>query len=75
MLPTIDVPTLIISGDEDTTTLPVASDRMQRDIKASTRVRVSPAAHLGPVERYKTYAEAIAAFTIMTSGGRAAPSR
>lgn len=75
VLPTIDVPTLIISGDEDVTTLPAASDRMQRDIKASTRVRVSPAAHLGPVERYKTYADAIAAFTIMTSGGRAAPSR
>ncbi len=75
VLPTIDVPTLIISGDEDVTTLPVASDRMQRDIKASTRLTVSPAAHLGPVERYRVYADAIAAFAATTSGGKAAPPR
>ena len=45
---------------------------MQRDIKASTRLAVSPAAHLGPVERYQVYADAIAAFAAGTTGGKPA---
>jgi pimeloyl-ACP methyl ester carboxylesterase len=62
VLPQINVPTLIISGEQDVTTLPSASDRMQRDIPSATRVSISPAAHLGPVEQYRQYAAAIAQF-------------
>lgn len=72
VLPKIDVPTLIISGDEDTTTLPAASDRMQRDIRASRRLSVGGAAHLGPVERYKVYGDAIGAFADEAASGTAA---
>jgi len=72
VLPKIDVPTLIISGSEDTTTLPSASDRMERDIRSSVRVSVGRAAHLGPVEQYRAYADAIAAFAAAPSNGAAA---
>jgi pimeloyl-ACP methyl ester carboxylesterase len=63
VLAKVQVPTLIISGNQDTTTLPVASDRMQREIRSSMRESVNGAAHLGPVEQEKRYAQAIAAFT------------
>lgn len=62
VLPTIKVPTLIISGAQDVTTLPVASDRMNHDIPSSVRLTVSPAAHLGPVEQFARYADAISSF-------------
>jgi len=62
VLPTIRVPTLIISGNQDVTTLPVASDRMQRDIPGALRVAVDPAAHMGPVEQAGRYAQAISGF-------------
>ena len=65
----IRVPTLIISGDEDVTTLPSASDRMEHDIPSSARVAVSRAAHLGPVEQYQRYADAIASFATKPARG------
>ncbi|MES2977991.1 MAG: alpha/beta hydrolase [Pseudomonadota bacterium] len=58
----IKVPTLIISGEQDVTTLPAASDRMEKDIPSAQRVRVDPAAHMGPVEQDRRYAEAVVAF-------------
>jgi pimeloyl-ACP methyl ester carboxylesterase len=68
VLPKIEVPTLIISGDEDTTTLPSASDRMARDIRSAARISVKEAAHLGPVEQHRVYADAIEAFAARLSG-------
>jgi pimeloyl-ACP methyl ester carboxylesterase len=62
VLPTIKVPTLIISGNQDVTTLPAASDRMHKDIPGATRVTVDPAAHMGPVEQARRYAQAISGF-------------
>jgi pimeloyl-ACP methyl ester carboxylesterase len=59
----VAVPALIISGEQDTTTLPAASDRMERGIPSARRVRVSPAAHMGPVEQHQRYAQAIASFS------------
>jgi pimeloyl-ACP methyl ester carboxylesterase len=73
VLPRINVPTLIISGSEDVTTLPSASDRMQRDIPSATRVSISRAAHLGPVEQYRQYAAAIAQFAGKAYGDSATP--
>jgi pimeloyl-ACP methyl ester carboxylesterase len=73
VLPKIGVPTLIISGNEDVTTLPVASDRMEQDIRASSRVSVDRAAHLGPVEQYRKYAAAIAQFAGRASGASVGP--
>jgi pimeloyl-ACP methyl ester carboxylesterase len=62
VLPKIAVPTLIISGDQDVTTLPLASDKMEKDIPTNKRFRVQGAAHLGPVEQHDVYAKAIAEF-------------
>jgi pimeloyl-ACP methyl ester carboxylesterase len=62
VLPTIKVPVLILSGSEDVTTLPSASDRMAREIPKARHVSVTPAAHMGPVEQHQRYARAIAAF-------------
>jgi hypothetical protein len=73
VLPKINVPTLIISGNEDVTTLPSASDRMEQDIRSSTRVSIARAAHLGPVEQYEQYAAAIAQFTGVAYGGTGMP--
>jgi pimeloyl-ACP methyl ester carboxylesterase len=58
----VRVPTLIISGAQDLTTLPEASDTMEKGIPSARQVRVSPAAHLGPVEQDRRYAQALAAF-------------
>jgi pimeloyl-ACP methyl ester carboxylesterase len=73
VLPKIAVPTLIISGNEDVTTLPVASDRMERDIRSSTRVSIGRAAHLGPVEQYQAYAAAISQFAGKAYGASGVP--
>ena len=75
VLPRINVPTLIISGNEDTTTLPAASDRMEHEIPAAERVSVERAAHLGPVEQYAKYAQAIDSFARKASGKGAKADR
>ncbi|MBC8164539.1 MAG: alpha/beta hydrolase, partial [Bryobacteraceae bacterium] len=51
----VKVPVLIISGDQDTTTLPSASEHMARTMQSATRIGVSPAAHLGPIEQHERY--------------------
>jgi pimeloyl-ACP methyl ester carboxylesterase len=70
VLPRVSVPTLIISGNQDVTTLPSASDRMAREMPATVRLSVDRAAHLGPVEQYRVYAEAIGTFAAQTFDGR-----
>jgi pimeloyl-ACP methyl ester carboxylesterase len=61
-LPRLHVPTLILTGVQDVTTLPAASERMQRDIPGSKLVAIERAAHLGPVERHDAYASVISDF-------------
>jgi pimeloyl-ACP methyl ester carboxylesterase len=61
-LPKVDVPVLIISGEQDTTTLPEASTYMQNRIPEAHRLNVNPAAHLGPIEQHERYNEAIRSF-------------
>jgi pimeloyl-ACP methyl ester carboxylesterase len=73
VLPRINVPTLIISGDQDVTTLPAASDRMAKDIRSATRVSIGQAAHLGPVEQHRQYADAIARFAQAATVGAGLP--
>jgi pimeloyl-ACP methyl ester carboxylesterase len=67
VLKTISVPTLIVSGNEDVTTLPLASDRMERDIAMANRISVPGAAHLGPVEQHELYADAIRTFVMQSN--------
>lgn len=62
VLPTVKVPTLIISGGRDVTTLPIASDRMRHDIPGALRASVSLAAHMGPVEQSERDAQLMSTF-------------
>lgn len=62
VLPRIDVPVLIVSGEQDTTTIPAASEHMQRSIPRAERVTVTPAAHLGPIEQSARYENAMLEF-------------
>ncbi|HYO79770.1 MAG TPA: alpha/beta hydrolase, partial [Bryobacteraceae bacterium] len=68
VLDRIPVPVLIVSGDQDTTTLPVASDHMSEKIPRDMRVSVSPAAHLGPIEQHERYNTAIETFATRLRG-------
>ncbi|MBC7927619.1 MAG: alpha/beta hydrolase [Bryobacteraceae bacterium] len=75
VLSRIQVPVLIISGDQDTTTLPSASDRMAQEIPRNVRQSVNPAAHLGPIEQHERYNTAIGAFAASRFSGEGAASR
>ena len=69
VLPQIAVPTLIVTGNQDTTTLPVASLVMKREMKQATLIAIDRAAHLGPIEQHEHYVAAVRAFA-----DRAAPT-
>ncbi|HZY18120.1 MAG TPA: alpha/beta hydrolase [Ramlibacter sp.] len=73
VLQRVNVATLIISGEQDVTTLPSASDRMAQEIPSARQVRVSPAAHMGPVEQDRRYAQAMASFVGAMAVARATP--
>ncbi|HYZ86311.1 MAG TPA: alpha/beta hydrolase [Bryobacteraceae bacterium] len=64
VLDRITVPVLIVSGDQDTTTLPFASDHMSAKIPQNSRLSVSPAAHLGPIEQHERYNSAVETFAL-----------
>jgi pimeloyl-ACP methyl ester carboxylesterase len=61
-LPTIGVPTLIITSDHDKLTLPRASEEMRRLIPSAELVMVEQAGHPGFLERSATYDDAVAGF-------------
>jgi pimeloyl-ACP methyl ester carboxylesterase len=71
VLPQIHVPTLIIAGAQDVTTLPAASERMARDIPAARQLTIDNAAHMGPVEQHARYAQAIVSSTRPTQSATA----
>jgi pimeloyl-ACP methyl ester carboxylesterase len=62
VLPHVNTPVLIIVGDQDTTTLPSASEQMQKAIPKARLQRVSPSAHYGLLEQNDTYDAALAQF-------------
>jgi pimeloyl-ACP methyl ester carboxylesterase len=61
-LKTVSVPTLVIAGDRDPVCKPEASDRMRQDIVGSQRVVLTPAKHMGLIERQERFAEAVGQF-------------
>ena len=67
----VGVPTLIVSGAQDITTLPAASEHMASAIRNARHVSVSPAAHFGPIEQNGRYSQAIAGFAAGLGGGTA----
>jgi pimeloyl-ACP methyl ester carboxylesterase len=61
-LPTIRKPTLVIVGDQDTTTLPEAGQFMSRAIPNAQLETLSPAKHLGLIEHHGRFDELVANF-------------
>jgi pimeloyl-ACP methyl ester carboxylesterase len=53
---------LIIVGEQDTTTLPSASEEMRKAIPKARLQRVSRSAHYGLLEQNNTYDAALAQF-------------
>jgi pimeloyl-ACP methyl ester carboxylesterase len=73
VLANVSVPTLVISGNQDVTTLPWASDYMARAIPLAQRASVDRAAHLGPVEQSARYADLIGTFASRINLSPSAP--
>ena len=62
VLPHVNTPVLLMVGQQDTTTLPSASEYMKQSIPNARLQRVSPSAHYGLLEQNNTYDAALAQF-------------
>ena len=62
VLPTIDVPVLVLTGSKDIVTLPGASDLIGRSIPNARVVRIDGCGHMGFMERAEAYDQEIARF-------------
>jgi 3-oxoadipate enol-lactonase len=62
LLASIDVPTLIIVGEEDGLTPPPNSDSLHRGIRGSRLARIPEAGHLSSIERPDAFNEALESF-------------
>jgi pimeloyl-ACP methyl ester carboxylesterase len=58
----IGVPVLLIAGDRDTTTVPAASEHMERTLPRAELAMTGPAKHMGVLERNREYNDALRAF-------------
>jgi pimeloyl-ACP methyl ester carboxylesterase len=61
-LPGITVPTLVIVGDKDTTTLPEAGEFIASHVPAAEAVALSPAKHMGLLEHHDRFDRLVAEF-------------
>jgi pimeloyl-ACP methyl ester carboxylesterase len=61
-LATINVPVLLVTGDEDTTVLPETSTFMQAAIPGAQLTTLTPAKHQGLLEHHAQFAQVVAAF-------------
>ena len=62
ILPGIKVPTLVVVGDLDTTTLPEAGRYISRNVPGARIATLSPARHMGLVEHHGRFDELVAGF-------------
>ena len=70
ILPEIQVPVLIVSGDKDSTTKPEASREMQSAIPNARLQMLSPAKHMGLIEHHETFAKLAREFVHATHSTR-----
>jgi pimeloyl-ACP methyl ester carboxylesterase len=61
-LPRIDVPTLVVVGDKDTTTRPEAGEFIVKQIPGAKLVTLSPAKHMGLIEHHDRFDRLVAEF-------------
>ncbi|WP_435019065.1 alpha/beta fold hydrolase [Tundrisphaera sp. TA3] len=62
VLPMIRVPTLVVIGDKDTTTLPEAGERIARTAPAGKLATLAPARHMGLLEHHERFNELLSGF-------------
>lgn len=62
VLPHVHAPVLILVGDQGTTTLPTASERMQHTIPGARLERINPGAHYSLLEQNAAVDAAVAQF-------------
>ncbi len=62
VLPHLDVPVLILVGEEDELTPPEESRAMEREIRGGELVTIPEAGHLSSLERPETFTEALGSF-------------
>jgi pimeloyl-ACP methyl ester carboxylesterase len=62
VLSSIDVPTLVVVGEEDVLTPPSEAEGLQRAIPGASLVRIPGAGHLSSLENPKAFNEALASF-------------
>ncbi len=61
-LPAINVPTMVVIGDRDITTLPEAGQFIARNIPGAKLATLEPARHLGLIEHHDRFDPLIADF-------------
>lgn len=61
-LPNIPIPTLVVAGDEDSTTRPEAGAFIAESIPKATLQALSPARHMGHMEHHADFASAVTRF-------------
>jgi pimeloyl-ACP methyl ester carboxylesterase len=61
-LPTISVPTLVITGDRDITTKPEAGEQIARGVPKGELTALSPAKHMGLIEHNDRFDTLVGAF-------------
>jgi pimeloyl-ACP methyl ester carboxylesterase len=61
-LPAIPLPTLVIAGNRDQSTLPEASERIRADVPRAELIELTPGGHLGLLEQHEKFVGAVGAF-------------
>src|SRR5688572_4293368 len=62
LLASIDVPTMVVVGDEDVLTPPSEAEQLQRNIRGATLVRIPGAGHLSSLENPEAFNRATTEF-------------
>lgn len=62
VLPRLDVPVLILVGEEDELTPPAEAQAMEREVRGGELITLPEAGHLASLERPETFNEALAGF-------------
>lgn len=62
VLPRINIPTLVVAGNQDSTTKPEASAQIRSGVPHARLMTLAPAKHLGLIEHHTKYADAVREF-------------
>jgi pimeloyl-ACP methyl ester carboxylesterase len=71
-LPTIGVPTLVLTGHLDRVLVPEASVRMSEEVPTARLVQLRPAGHMGLLEQHARFGEVVAEFSASCFGAERA---